>query len=74
MNEKEILEITLHNSHCEEMRFIQHPRNPDVSYVLMDQVHMHCEDGVWRVAIVYSDGVTKYCRRADDFSKFSECK
>lgn len=72
MNEKEILEITLHNSHCEEMRFIQHPRNPDMVYYPQQVVEVKCDDGQWRPGVLYvSKGYQHhYVRRADQFEKF----
>lgn len=78
MKEKEILELADHNvaraGLYAGLRWISHPKNPATQYYVSQVVLMHCDDGEWRPGILYSDGIRTYCRRADDFAKFSEVK
>lgn len=72
MNEKEILAL----AKASDCKRISHPRNPESCYVVLAVVKLHCDDGEWRLGVRYWDPKSDqdYCRRADDFGKFSECK
>ncbi|UOT58025.1 hypothetical protein PP651_gp54 [Aeromonas phage ZPAH14] len=76
MEKQVILEIVEHNAArvglYTGLRWIAHPNNPNQRYHASRLVKMHCDDGEWRPGVIYSDGLTTYCRRADDFAKFSE--
>ena len=75
MEKLEILAVVSHNTRNSSIRkrkLISHPKNPNILYHAYQTLSMHCDDGQWRIGVVYSDGTRTYCRRADDFGKFVE--
>lgn len=76
MEKQEILDLVKDNraNMTGVARMISHPRNPATRYYALQTTLMHCDDGEWRDAVIYTDLNTAqcYCRRADDFAKFVE--
>ncbi|CAC9972289.1 hypothetical protein QNH08_gp46 [Aeromonas phage pAh6.2TG] len=76
MKKQEILECVRFNNDLSVPGYkeITHPKNPGKTYTPVHAVFMHTDTGEWVDAVTYCDEQTgvMYCRRADDFAKFSE--